>query len=294
MQLSRRRLLAMAGAAVVSRAQAAARRPDRVAVIDWAMLETALAMGIVPVAAPELMQYRQIVVEPPVPPATADFGLRGTPSYELLRMTAPDLILSSNFYARQLPNLERIAPVVSATVYEPVRPTYALAQEAARVIGEAAGRQAEAQELIARSAVTLDHAATVLRPLTDRPVFTISIGDARHFRAFGPDSMPGDVMTRLGFRNAWHSGTSYSAAAPVSFEALAQVPEAYVVIIEPVPPEAQPLLTGSRLWQALPTVRERRVVRIGAVNHFGGLPSAQRFARLLAEALTGAAWDSHG
>ncbi|MFC6490338.1 iron-siderophore ABC transporter substrate-binding protein [Nitratireductor sp. GCM10026969] len=291
--LTRRAFLGFSAGAVLAAGTAAAAR-IRVAAIDWAMLETALVLGILPVAATELIQYRKIVVEPPVPETTADIGLRGTPNYEMLRLAEPDLILSSNFYAAQHANFERIAPVVSAPVYEPGNPTYALAEGAARTIGAATGLQREAEDLVIRSATTLGTYARLLEPLTDRPAFAISIGDARHFRAFGPDSMIGDVLARLGFENAWHAGTSYSAAAPVGFEALAEVPEARVVIVEPIPPDAGPGLLENALWQALPMVREGRVVTIAPVNHFGGLPSAMRFCRLLADAVGGQAGEGRG
>lgn len=284
--LNRRGFLAFTAGAWLSASPSAwAAAGKRVAAIDWAMLETALAMGIVPVAATELIQYRKIVIDPPVPETTADLGLRGTLNYEMLRLSEPDLILSSNFYEPQRPILERIAPVVSAPVYLPGSPTYALAQDAARTIGAATGLEAQAEALIGRSAEAIARRAALLKPLTDRPIFAVSVGDARHFRAFGPDSMIGDVLARLGFPNAWHADTHYAAAAPVGMEALAQVPEAHVIIVEPIPPDAGPGLMENPLWRALPMVREGRVAVIAPVNHFGGLPSALRFSRLLVDAM---------
>ncbi|MDZ5699737.1 iron-siderophore ABC transporter substrate-binding protein [Chelativorans sp. M5D2P16] len=291
--LTRRTFMGLSAGAVLAAGSAAAAQ-TRVAAIDWAMLETALALGILPVAATELVQYRKIVVEPPVPETTADIGLRGTPNYEMLRLAEPDLILSSNFYVAQHASLERIAPVVSAPVYQPGSPAYELAEGAARAIGSATGLERQAKDLIGQSAATLRNSAKLLEPLTDRPTFAISVGDARHFRAFGPDSMIGGVLERLGFENAWHADTSYSAAAPVGFEALAEVPEARVIIVEPIPPDAGPGLLENALWRALPMVREGRVVTIAPVNHFGGLPSAMRFSRLLADAMDGQAGEGRG
>jgi ferric hydroxamate transport system substrate-binding protein len=282
--LDRRGFLAVSAGACLAAFPARA-SASRVAAVDWAMLETALAMGIAPVAATELIQYRKIVIDPPVPEATSDIGLRGTPNYEMLRLAEPDLILSSNFYEPQRAILERIAPVVSAPVYLPGSPTYDLAEEAAGAIGAATGLEAQAAALVERSADAIARGAELLEPFTDRPLFAVSLGDARHFRAFGPDSLIGDVLSRLGFENAWFSDTSYSAAAPVGFEALARVPQARVVIVEPIPPDAGPGLQKNPLWQALPMVREGRVHMLPPVNHFGGLPSGMRFCRLLAQAL---------
>ena len=126
-----------------------------------------------------------------------------------------------------------------------------------------------------------------LAPLAQRPVFVISLGDARHFRAFGADSMFGDLLGRLGFVNAWTDSTSYSAAAPVAIEALARTPEAFIAVVGPLPPEVNRGLRENALWNALPSVRDGRTVFLDPVNHFGALPSARRFARLLAAGFDG-------
>jgi iron complex transport system substrate-binding protein len=92
MTVTRRTVLGFAGALFVAPALRSAHAAStRFAVIDWAMLETALAIGAVPAAASELRQYRQMQLEPAVPESVADLGLRGAPNLELLRMIEPDL-----------------------------------------------------------------------------------------------------------------------------------------------------------------------------------------------------------
>lgn len=279
---SRRHFLAL-GAALLAAPPVRA-NSLRVAAIDWGMLETALAIGVVPVAATELMQFRKIAVEPAVPENVADLGLRGTPSYELLRIVAPDLILISGFYEYQRASLERIAPVLSLPLYEAGRPPYPLAEASMLALGGRLGRAADATRYVAETAAELKARREVLKHVAGRPAFVISLGDSHHFRAFGADSMFGDVLERLGIGNAWTDDTSYSAAAPVGLEALARVPDASIVVVAPLPPEVRRTLPANALWNALPAVREGRVAVLDPVNHFGGLPSARRFARLLAEA----------
>jgi ferric hydroxamate transport system substrate-binding protein len=256
----------------------------RTAFIDWGLFESALAIGAVPVAATELVQYRSIAVEPKVPATVADLGLRGTPNYELLRTIAPDLIVISNFYEYQRASLERIGPVLSLPIYDAGKPPYPLVEASMASLGEKLGRAAEAKRYIAETATELERCKAVLTDFAKRPCFVISLGDSRHFRAFGADSMFGDVLSRLGITNAWTDETSYSAAAPVGIEALAREPEASIAIIAPLPPDVRRSLPDNALWNALPAVREGRVAVLDPVNHFGGLPSARRFARLLTEA----------
>lgn len=76
---------------------ARAKQTPRIAAIDWAMLETSVALGVMPVAATELIQFRAGAVEPDIPESVADLGLRGAPNFELLQLTRPDLILISPF-----------------------------------------------------------------------------------------------------------------------------------------------------------------------------------------------------
>jgi iron complex transport system substrate-binding protein len=280
--LSRRHFLALAAA--LTAAPPARANPPRVAAIDWGMVETALAIDVVPVAATELMQFRKIAVEPAVPENVADLGLRGTPNYELLRIVAPDLILISGFYEYQRASLERIAPVLSLPVYEAGRPPYPLAEASMLTLGGRLGRAVDAARYVAETAAELEVQREALKHVATRPAFVISLGDSRHFRAFGADSMFGDVLERLGIVNAWTDDTSYSAAAPVGLEALARVPDASIVVVAPLPPEVRRTLPANALWNALPAVREGRVAVLDPINHFGGLPSARRFARLLAGA----------
>lgn len=299
-RISRRALLALAAAAPfgrsaraggVSRVAEPRVAEPKVAIIDWGLLETVLALGVAPMAATELLQFRKIAVEPPVPDSVADLGLRGSPSFELLRVIEPDLILISGFYEYQRAALERIAPVLSLPVYEAGTPPYPLAQSATLALGRKLGRETEAQAYVAETERQLQAARTSLAGVANRPFFVISLGDARHFRAFGADAMFGDVLGRIGLDNAWRHATDYSATAPVGIEALAREPEAFIVVVGPLPPEVRRGLDDNALWNALPAVRRGRVVHLDPINHFGALPSARRFTRLL---VAGMADQSHG
>lgn len=289
---SRRNALAIlaAAAALPRPAQAAGLR---VATVDWSVLETLLALGIPPVAAPELLQFREVAVEPPVPETVTDLGLRGAVNFELLLLSRPELIYSSSFYVSSEPRLTRIAPVERFSIYVPGRPPYEPAAAMMRSIGARLGRSGKAERYIAAAETEFANLREQLKPHAQRPVIPINLGDARHFRVFGADSMFGEVLTRLGLANAWTEATSYSAMAPVGIEALARVPDAWIALIPPVPPGALDVLAGSTFWNALPSPRAGRLLQLGSINPFGGLPAARRFARLLAEALLAKA-TAHG
>lgn len=290
-RISRRAVVAAALALSCGRAAAAG--PTRPATLDWAILETLLALGHPPVAATELIQFRAVAVEPPVPEGVADLGLRGLPNFETLLFARPDIIFNSNFYAGLEPRLNAIAPVESFDLYRPGvapwEPMAAMTRAIATRLGDAGAGEA----LVAATEAEFARLRSRLGNV-GRPVLPINLGDARHFRAFGFDSMIGEAVLRLGLANGWDAATSYSATAPVGIEVLAQHPDAWIAIIGPTPPDAERVLERSAFWRALPAVAAGRVLWLGPVNPFGALPSARRFARLLTQELDEARGKARG
>ena len=253
--------------------------------MDWAVLETLLALGITPVAATELLQFREVAIEPPVPASVADLGLRGTVNFEMLRLVRPELILSSNFYASSEARLRLIAPVESFTVYARGVEPFAAAEQMTLALGRRLGAERAADDYVAETQAEFAVLHDKIGGFEGRPVIPINLGDARHFRVFGADSMFGEALARLGVANAWTAATSYSAMAPIGLEALARVPDAWIALIPPAPPDAMRILGRSAFWNALPNIAARRILTLDAINPYGALPAARRFARLLISAL---------
>lgn len=286
----RRAVLTAAGAILAAglplRAVPSPRREPqmRLAAIDWAMLETAMAIGHVPVAATELVRFRADVESPAIPAGVTDLGLRGAPNYELLQLMRPDMILSSPYYTHFEHRLRAIAPVLSLPFFAPGAPPLPKALTALTALAQAVGDPAAGARAVADSTAMLDGLAARLAPFRDRPVALIDIGDARHMRVFGRDSLFGSTLERLGLTNAWTSDTAFSFLAPVPLERLAAMPDARLVQIGILPPAASHALTRSVLWRALPSVAGGRTYRLPDGNAFGAVPAALRFAAALADA----------
>ena len=284
--LSRRGLLAGAAAfGVLSLALPAKAAGLRLAAIDWAMLETALAIGATPVAAAELLLFRKAAVEPAVPPGVVDLGLRGALSYEQLLACRPDLILISPWYENRAGVLSRIAPLASFSIYEAGRSPYDAAIAATRGLGARIGRESEAERAVTEANAELEALRSRLARFAGRPALVMNLGDARHFRAFGADSMFGDVAQRLGLALAWAAPTLFGAYPTVGVEALSDMRDAIVVNVGPTPPAALAGMRASPLWGAMPPIAAGRFVDLAAVNPYGALPAARRFARLLTDGL---------
>ncbi|MEQ5795748.1 ABC transporter substrate-binding protein [Paracoccus sp. NFXS7] len=281
----RRAFLTAAGILLAAGLPLRAGAGPRLAAIDWAMLETATALGHMPVAAAELIRFRADVGVPAIPDTVTDLGLRGAPNFELLQLVRPTLILSSPYYTRYQARMEAIAPVLSLPFYQPGAAPLPKAMDALDALARQIGDPAAGGRARARADAHLDRLAARVAHHADRPLALVDIGDARHLRAFGFDSLFGSTLTRIGLRNAWSEATAFSFLAPVPLERLADMPDARLVIAGPIPPQAQGALSRSRLWQALPQVAQGRVHHLPRMNAFGGVPAALRFGDLLARAL---------
>lgn len=281
----RRAFLTAAGILLAAGLPLRAEAGPRLAAIDWAMLETATALGHMPVAAAELIRFRADVGVPAIPDTVTDLGLRGAPNFELLQLVRPTLILSSPYYTRYQARMEAIAPVLSLPFYQPGAAPLPKAMDALNALARQIGDPAAGGRARARADAHLDRLAARVARHADRPLALVDIGDARHLRAFGFDSLFGSTLTRIGLRNAWSEATAFSFLAPVPLERLADMPDARLVIAGPIPPQAQGALSRSRLWQALPQVAQGRVHHLPRMNAFGGVPAALRFGDLLARAL---------
>ncbi len=250
------------------------------------MMETAIALGHMPVAGAELIRYRADVEQPVIPQDVVDLGLRGSPNFELLQLVRPDLILSSPYYTQYRARLEGIAPVLSLTFFVPGEPPLPRAFAALADMGHEIGDTAAAARVAEAADAALDAAAARLAPFRDRPVALIDIGDARHMRMFGFDSLFGSTLERLGLTNARSQPTAFGFMAPVPLESLADMPDARVVVIGPPPLAARRALARSVLWRALPPVTQNRVHALPGLNPFGAIPTVLRFAAELERALT--------
>ncbi|MFB2595407.1 iron-siderophore ABC transporter substrate-binding protein [Paracoccus sp. p4-l81] len=280
----RRAVLAGLAALAVHPALGATPAP-RLAAIDWAMLETAAAVGHMPVAACELMRFRADAATPTIPAKVVDLGLRGAPNLELLQLLRPGLILSSPFYAAMESRLSQIAPVLSLPFYDPGQPPLPRAFAALTQVAQAVGDPAAGERAAADANARLDRLAQRLRKAAARPFAVVELGDAQHMRVFGDDSLFGSTLARLGLANAFQGATRFSFLAPVPITELAARATARLILIGPPPPEARAALRRSVLWQRLPAVAAGRVHELPVMNGFGAVPAALRFASALADAV---------
>ncbi|MEI7292186.1 ABC transporter substrate-binding protein [Paraburkholderia tropica] len=292
---------ASAAYAAASAAPSVPARAPRVVVLDWGLVETLLAMGVMPAGVAEIDSYNASVVAPAVPRGVTDVGLRLAPSLELLQQIAPDLILINSSQESQREMLERIAPVRAFAVYTDAGSPYRRSCEVTLQLGKLCKREAAAQALIDgtqhaidTARARLDHARTSAHDEHDAhdalgpadPLYLIRFFDGRHVGVYGARSLFQDVMDALALRNAWRGPTDYWGIGVAGLEQLAGAPDAGLLYFDPLPAGVDRQLASNRLWRALPPVAAGRVAALPPFWGFGMLPSAARFAGALADALT--------
>ncbi|MGN4966548.1 ABC transporter substrate-binding protein [Aeromonas dhakensis] len=256
----------------------------RIATVDWTIAETLLALGVTPLAVGDVGFYRAWVGEPLLPAAVVDIGQRAQPNRELLAELKPDRILISPLAAPLAPTLSRIAPVQSIALYEPDADLWQRLHEATLTIAALVDKTTEAEQLLARLDQDLAQMRAAL-PADVPPLLVVQFIDERHVRVFGRHSLFEAVMQRLGLRNGWQGETNAWGFAVASLEQLMALPQARLVVVDPIPVGVSERLQEPGLWQQLPQVRAAAVLHLPAVWSFGGVLAAHRFAVQLSTAL---------
>ncbi|TWA70072.1 iron complex transport system substrate-binding protein [Azospirillum brasilense] len=274
-------------------AWSAERRTDGgLCALDWTSAQALLALGIVPRGLPELDRYRRAVVEPAVPDGVPDIGARAEPNLELLDRLAPARFVGDGTLSAVQSRLERIAPV---TVHPPFdtrsdgdgEPGGQLAFAIASLRGLAAGLGVPeaAERAVARLDRTLAAARDRLSGWEPRPLYILSVLDGRRVLIHGHNSLYQGVLDRLGITNAWTGPSGPYGHATVTMDRLAGRPDAGLVNIGSEGGRALEALAALPLFAGLPFLREGRVTILPPILFYGGVPAAERFARLLGDGL---------
>ena len=256
----------------------------RIATVDWTLAETLLALGVTPLAVGDAGPYQAWVGEPRLPAGVVDIGLRTQPNRELLAELKPDRILISPLAAPLAPTLSRIAPVGTIALYDGQTDLWQRLHEVTLTLARMVGKTAEGEQLLAGLERDLTRMQAEL-PADLPPLLVVQFIDERHVRVFGRHSLFDAVMTRLGLRNGWQEQTNDWGFSVVSIEQFMALPNARLVVVDPIPVGVSERLQDPGLWQHLPLVRQAPVLHLPAVWSFGGVLAARRFAGLLSDAL---------
>lgn len=271
---------------IVSTANAAP--TSRIITTDWAIAETLAAMGTPPVGVGDLRSYRSWVIEPALPSDTVDVGLRTQPNLELIKSLRPDLVINASWLpplpARFLQNNTQVHPI---DFYNDQGISWLNTLLNTRKLGQLVNQTTAADQLIVSAVDQFAQQKQALASYSSRPFAVVQFIDARHLRIYGRNSLMDITLTQLGLQNAWQGETNTWGFNNIDIIELAKLPShSMLVVIQPHPLNVPLQLEKSILWQRLPFSQPSNQVVLPPVWSFGALPSMQRFAQTLTDALT--------
>ncbi|WP_167591592.1 iron-siderophore ABC transporter substrate-binding protein [Jiella endophytica] len=281
--------IALAIAPTLALAEEPASPPERIVAMEWAELETLLALGVTPVGAAGASGYRDWVGEPALPESVAEIGTRQEPNLEELARLKPDLVLSHAHLRPLKGNLNAIAPVEEVTFNGTGSDTWEAVLAGTRRIGELTGKTQGADALISSADAAFEKDASRLADagLQGRHVYFVRIIGANALRVHGSNAIADTVLSRLGLTNAWKGDVNEWGFAMVEPSALAEDPEATILVAGPVSDAEMAAVFDTPLGKALPASRAGAVRRLPVTWTFGGVPSAIHMAAAITDALTG-------
>ncbi len=258
----------------------------RVAALGWATAQSLLAIGAEPLLMPEIERYSRLVVEPPVPESVREAGLRSEPSLELLAQLQPDLIVIDPSLGGARARLERIAPVevfdIRATE---THSAYERSGLAIREIALRLGMEEACESYLARVEDTISAAVPGFAQYRGGPVYVVGELVRNAMLVFGGRCIYQDLLDRFGLQNAWTGPTSAWGHATVPLEVMAEVPEARLLLLSRQAADLKAMIEARPLTRRLPFVRDGRITVLDNMLFYGGVPTADRFTRLLVERL---------
>ncbi|MGQ7286471.1 ABC transporter substrate-binding protein [Vreelandella venusta] len=266
--------------------------PSNTAVVtlDYAIAETLQALGEPPQAVGGLSGYRVWWRDPQVLSTAMELGSRHLPNLELIQDIAPShILISPPAHANLIPQLSRLATLKKWVVYETPPALQQRLNNLTTQLAELTGDQAHANDYL-RGVEAQFEALAEQRKHSERSaqsVVLVSLMDERHARVYGPGSLEGLVLEQLGINNAWEGDVNRWGFATVTAEQLFGL-EDYVIMLEsPYSVEGtQQTLLEQGIWQHWPALTSQDTTTL-AVDywHWGGWPSALRFAEALVDIL---------
>jgi iron complex transport system substrate-binding protein len=283
--ITRRRLLAaMALSPLLWQQSLRAETPDaqRIVALEWLPIELMMALGVVPMAAAELFNYRDWVGKPELPARVIDVGLRTEPNLELLTQLKPSLILYSSGYGPSPTILSRIAPSQGFAFNNSEGKPLTMAGQSLMQLAQRIGKVTQAQTHLQMFDDVIADTRVRLAPRAARPLLVMSLIDNRHAIVFGKGSLFLEVMERLGLQNAWQGETNFWGSAVIGIERLATMHNVDVICLSHGDDTLMQQIAATELWQSLPFVRAQRFTRVPTVWFYGATLSAMAFCRILA------------
>lgn len=292
MLISRRRLLtAMALSPLLLKmndARAALVDPHRIVALEWLPVELLLALGVTPYGIADIPNYKLWVNEPALPDSVIDVGLRTEPNLELLTEMKPSYMVWSSGYGPSPETLAKIAPGRGFNFSDGKNPL-AMARKSLVEMSQLLGLEAAAHQHLDHFDQFVAQHKSRFTQRGQRPLLMLTLLDARHMLAFGPNCLFQPILDAYGIVNAWQGNPNFWGSEVVGIDRLGEFKDVDVLCFDHGNDADMQKLMATPLWQAMPFVRQQRFQRVPAVWFYGATLSAMNFIRVLDNALGGKA-----
>jgi len=292
LSISRRRLLtAMALSPLLwqmKSAHAATVDPHRIVALEWLPVELLLALGVTPYGVADIPNYNLWVNETALPASVIDVGLRTEPNLELLTEMKPSYIVWSAGYGPSPEKLARIAPGRGFDFSDGKHPLVN-ARRSLVEMGQLLGMENQAHAHLTHFDEFVAQHKPRFAARGGRPLLMVTLLDARHVLAFGPNCLFQQILDDYGIVNAWQGETNFWGSQVVGIDRLGEFKDVDVICFDHGNDADMQKLMATPLWQAMPFVRQQRFQRVPAVWFYGATLSVMNFIRILDNALGGKA-----
>lgn len=267
------------------------------ATLDWTVAETLIALGETPVAVGDVESYQKWVKEPALPKSVKDLGIRLQPNIEQLLLLSQSQenqslhFINSGFYAQATPMLARFTKQIDIVDFYREGDAWQNILSASEKVAELIEKPEAFNTLKQRYLQKIEQIRPLVAPYLDRPIALVQFIDTRHLRIYAKNSPFGAVLSQLGFENSWHGSHNNWGFEVINVTQLVSLPQnSRFVVVKPYPKNIASALKYNSIWQRLEMAKTPLI--LPEVWTFGGIPSAQRFADVLANALMngGEAW----
>ncbi|WP_020385121.1 iron-siderophore ABC transporter substrate-binding protein [Kribbella catacumbae] len=247
-------------------------KPERIVAIGGGDMETAIALGVVPIAGADWFGFTETRswVKPalgdrPAPKLVQSFE----PKYEEIAALKPDLILYVNTVndKKQYETFSGIAPTIAAPAG--TKNVYGVTwQQQVQTIAKATGTTAEGEKVIKKTETLLADTAKANPDFAGKTI-TAGVFSSDAFSAWLPSDPRMRLLTSLGFKtnqqiDALDNGDFYVKLSPEQLEKMNG--DLILLAAEDQNGKVAPGVAGSAVFQNLATVKA------GHVAYFGGAP----------------------
>lgn len=271
--------------------------PKNIVVLQWTYAEDLLALGIQPAGVTDIEGYKKFVnVDKKLANSVKDVGTRTEPNLEAISRVNPDLIIAmKSTHEKILDSLKKIAPVVTFESISSVKNQYKNMLEDFKKISKIVDKTDKAERVISDLEEFIEDQK---KRVSDAGLMeskyivsqAYSVQNSAVLRLFTDNSIVSQIMTRLGFENAYKPDKfNPNGFSEVTVEALQTVQDEnlqFLYIVQDDDNIFKKQLKGNPVWENLGFVQSENTHRLsGDTWPFGGILSAYELTEQFVDAM---------